>query len=384
MLNEPALVPGLSTGTAKPVLEWGERADPPEDLDRHAPRRGRQVEPRSAPPAEGRQPSEDHEEDEGEMEKDDEVRGDPVGHEDAQAPGTDPTGQGVAASAGVLVATFAVATALAWAGGRNGTGVGGVPAFAVCVALAFVIQAVAFVPAWRARTERYYDAVGSVTYLTVAGLALALTANRDSRSVLLAAMVSIWALRLGTFLYLRIRDAGSDRRFDEIKTDAARFLVAWMVQGLWVSVTAAPALAAILAIEKPEMGVLSLLGLALWLLGFTLETVADEQKRVFRNDPANRDRFIQTGLWRWSRHPNYFGEIVLWCGVALIAFPALVGWAYVTLISPVFVTLLLTRISGVPMLEEAADERWGGEPEYEAWKAKTPVLVPRPPGAPGP
>ena len=113
-------------------------------------------------------------------------------------------------------------------------------------------------------------------------------------------------------------------------------------------------------------------------LGFAFEAVADSQKSRFRADPANKGRFIHTGLWAWSRHPNYFGEIVLWIGVAIIALPVLRGWQWVTLISPVFVTLLLTRVSGVPMLEKRADEKWGGQEDYEAYKERTPVLVPRP------
>jgi steroid 5-alpha reductase family enzyme len=117
--------------------------------------------------------------------------------------------------------------------------------------------------------------------------------------------------------------------------------------------------------------------LFVWIVGFTVEVVSDRQKRRFRQDPANAGRFITTGLWAWSRHPNYFGEIVLWLGIALIALPALSGWQYVTLISPLFVYLLLSRVSGIPPLESRAEERWGNDPEFQAYKARTPVLFPR-------
>jgi len=113
-----------------------------------------------------------------------------------------------------------------------------------------------------------------------------------------------------------------------------------------------------------------------WLVGFGFEVVADRQKRRFRSDPDNEGEFIRSGLWRLSRHPNYFGEIVLWVGVALVALPALEGWQHVTLVSPLFVYLLLTRVSGIPMLEEKADERWGGREDYERYKRETPVLWP--------
>ncbi len=121
----------------------------------------------------------------------------------------------------------------------------------------------------------------------------------------------------------------------------------------------------------------AVVGFLLWAAGFAVEVVADSQKSSFRADPAHRGHFIPTGLWARSRHPNYFGEIVLWVGVAVIALPVLEGWQWVGLISPVFVALLILRVSGVPLLEAKADAKWGGQPDYEAYKRATPVLVPR-------
>jgi steroid 5-alpha reductase family enzyme len=199
----------------------------------------------------------------------------------------------------------------------------------------------------------------------------------------LVVLVSIWALRLGTFLYRRIHKSGSDSRFDDIKPSFTRFLMAWTLQGLWVFLTLAAALAAMTAQSAPPLGLVGWLGIAVWAAGFAIEVIADAQKQAFRKDPANKGRFIRSGLWAWSRHPNYFGEIVLWSGIALIALPALSGWQYVTLISPLFVYLLLTRVSGIPILESRADARWGDKPDYQAYKARTPVLFPRPPGSGG-
>jgi steroid 5-alpha reductase family enzyme len=292
------------------------------------------------------------------------------------APNT--TGDTGRALAAVVIATAAGA-ALAVAGSQGGATVGGIPVFALCVGLAFAIQWIAFVPALLGQTERFYDLTGSSTYVVATLLAVLLAPSIDARSLLLLVLVVAWAARLGTFLVQRILRAGRDGRFDAIKTSPARFLVAWTVQGLWVSLTAGAALAAITTTGRAPLGIVEVIGLAAWLAGFAIEAVADLQKRRFRADPANRDRFIRHGLWAWSRHPNYFGEIVLWTGVALIALPVLSGWQLATLVSPLFVILLLTRISGVPPLERRADATWGGQPDYEAWKASTPVLVPRPP-----
>ncbi|MEM7415424.1 MAG: DUF1295 domain-containing protein [Gemmatimonadota bacterium] len=277
--------------------------------------------------------------------------------------------------------SVALLAALAWAGGQGGASVGGVSVFAVCVGVAAIVQWLAFVPAYLARTEKFYDLTGSLTYLTVVALAVALSGSRDLGSLLLAVLVGVWAARLGSFLFLRIKADGKDGRFDELKTSFPRFLLAWTLQALWISFTAGAALAAITAVGPVPLGTTAMVGLAIWIFGFGVEVVSDRQKSAFRKNPANKGRFITTGLWAWSRHPNYFGEIVLWVGVAVIASPALGGWQYVTLSSPLFVTALLTMGSGIPLLEERADARWGGEPEYEAYKANTPVLVPRPPRA---
>ncbi|MEM7002066.1 MAG: DUF1295 domain-containing protein, partial [Pseudomonadota bacterium] len=146
-----------------------------------------------------------------------------------------------------------------------------------------------------------------------------------------------------------------------------------------VYITASCALAALTASTKVGVDGFLIAGLVLWLAGFAIEVVADNQKSAFRTDPINEGQFIRTGLWAWSRHPNYFGEILLWCGIALMAWPVLSGWQLATLISPLFVVVLLTRISGVNLLERRADKEWGADQAYQEYKQNTPVLVLRPP-----
>jgi steroid 5-alpha reductase family enzyme len=283
-----------------------------------------------------------------------------------------------AQAAAAIPSTLLLAGAVGWAGSQGGQQVGGAPLFALCGALCFVINWLAFVPSFAAQTERYFDLTGSITYLAVVACGVGL-GNRDPRALLLALFVALWALRLGSFLFARIRREGADRRFDALKPDFVRFLLTWTLQGLWVFLTLSCALAAITATSPVPLGSLAALGTGVWIAGFAIEAIADRQKARFRADAANRDRFIRSGLWAWSRHPNYFGEVVLWVGVALVALPALSGWAYVTLISPLFVYVLLTRISGIPLLEARSDAKWGDDPAYRAYKACTPALWLRPP-----
>jgi steroid 5-alpha reductase family enzyme len=274
---------------------------------------------------------------------------------------------------------LSLAFLIALAGSDGGDTISGVPLFALCVIMAFVIQWIAFIPAFKNQTEKYFDLTGGLTYISVITIGTLLNNEIDLRSVVLLSIISIWALRLAFFLFRRVRLAGEDRRFRELKTSFLRFLVTWTLQGMWVTFTLAAALAAVTSQNHKDIGFVGVLGLIIWVFGFSIEVVADLQKSKFRSINENKDQFIDTGLWAWSRHPNYFGEIVLWIGIAVIALPALSGWQYFTLISPIFVILLLTKISGVPMLETRSDEKWGGQEDYEAYKLSTPVLIPRKP-----
>jgi steroid 5-alpha reductase family enzyme len=282
-----------------------------------------------------------------------------------------------------IIAATAIAiligTIISWAGSDGGDRLGAVPVFALCGALAFAINWLAFIPSALTQTERYYDLVGGISYVTVTVVAVLLSGEPDLRTTLVAAMVMIWSLRLATFLFQRISKAGSDSRFDDIKNRPQKFFMAWTLQGLWVLLTAAAALAVITGGAREPLGAIGIAGIALWSFGILIEIVADRQKTKFKDDPDNEGKFINVGLWAWSRHPNYFGEIMLWTGMAIVAVPVLQGWQWATLISPVFVTFLLTKVSGIPALEEKADKRWGGQDDYEEFKRRTPVLIPKPP-----
>lgn len=277
----------------------------------------------------------------------------------------------------IFLVVVLIGTLLALAGSQGGVTVKGLPLFAVLIALVYIIQWLVFIPAFIGQSEKYYDLTGAITNISITLLALILTPNPDFRAYLLALLVVIWAGRLGIFLFRRVKKAGKDDRFDELKPNFFRFLNVWTIQALWISFTLAAALVAITSQTRKGFDAWAAVGLLVWIIGFGFEAIADAQKSQFNADPKNKGKFIHTGLWSRSRHPNYFGEIVLWIGVAIIAVPVLQGWQWIALISPIFVILLLTRVSGVPLLEQKADKKWGGQPDYEAYKKKTPVLIPR-------
>ena len=223
-----------------------------------------------------------------------------------------------------------------------------------CMLISFIIHLIIFVPSNILKTEKYYDITGTISFIAV--------------------IILIWTLRLGFFLFYRILKSGEDQRFSELKKRTLSFMVPWTLSALWVFITSSPALIAIMSKESINVDIYLILGLCLWILGFIIENIADYQKIKF--NIRNKGKFINIGLWSVSRHPNYFGEIILWVGVSIIAFPVLSGFQYVTLISPFFVYLLLTKVSGINLLEEKSDIKWTEDEEYQNYKDTTPILVP--------
>lgn len=259
----------------------------------------------------------------------------------------------------------------------GGLSLGRWPAMTTLALGAFGIQWLAFIPARLLQTERFYDLAGSITYIAVTLAAISVATAPSGAQWLIAIMIFLWAGRLGSFLFRRIHVAGGDQRFDHIKVSSSRFFVAWTLQGAWVVMTSCAAVTVILSVEQVSVGIIYLIGALMWATGFAIEVIADCQKSRFREDPTNEGCFINTGLWARSRHPNYFGEILLWAGITVMAMPYLSGTQWVVVLSPLSVYVLLTRISGIPTLMRRGEDLWGNDPAYQAYVANTPRLVPR-------
>ena len=279
-------------------------------------------------------------------------------------------------AAGVFIFTKLYADAISF----NSIELSGVNLVGHLLVMIFVIQWIAYVPAFIFKTEKFYDLTGSLTYITVILFALYSTNSSQSfdlGGLFIGAAIIMWAVRLGSFLFMRIHRDKKDGRFDSIKTSFSQIFMTWTLQGMWVFICSS---AALVAIANP-MGVIInsvfILGVALFILGFAVEVIADNQKTAFRSIPENKDAFINEGLWARSRHPNYFGEITLWTGITVMGISTFEGMNYLAIFSPIFSYLLLVYVSGVRMLEYRGLKKWGHLDDYKDYKKNTPKLIPK-------
>ena len=248
-------------------------------------------------------------------------------------------------------------------------------AILLSLAVSLVVNAAFFAVAAIRKT----DVVTDLSYsLSFAVLAIALPSLGAREPVQLAAsfLVLIWAVRLGGYLLTRILRIKVDHRFDEMREKPLRFARFWLLQAISVAVIMMPVSYLLGREGAPGFGFWAIAGAAIWLVGLAIEAAADAQKSAFKARDENRERFITSGLWRYSRHPNYFGEMLVWWGLFVFAVPFLDGAAFAVVIGPVFITLLLLFVSGIPLLERSAEAKYGDDPAYREYKRRTSILVP--------
>lgn len=281
----------------------------------------------------------------------------------------------------VVTTAFVIVFLVVRAVENNSIMLNGYSAVMYCAVMCIGMQWLAWIPASIGKTERFYDLAGGLTYLAVVGFSLWAGSQSEPpslRELIISVLVVIWSLRLSFFLYFRIHRTGKDGRFDQLKTSPIRFLVPWTLQGLWVFLT----MVVVIVINSqadsaPPLGIWDAVGLFVWVLGFGIETIADQQKTAFNTEPTNQGKWIESGLWSYSRHPNYLGEILLWTGIAFFGISCFTGLERVAWISPIFIYILLTKVSGTPILDKRALEKWGNDPLYQKYRENTPALIPR-------
>ena len=275
----------------------------------------------------------------------------------------------------ITAVTLLFVVLIAYLSGLEGNYIFTIPLLVFLVCVIILIQWLMFLPSYLKSTEHYFDITGSITFITVSVLAFILSDNKNIRSILLTLLIIVWATRLGVFLLKRVKAAGSDGRFDDLK-DFSTFFMVWNLQALWITFTLLSSLIIFTSNHSGNLEIYDYIGIITWISGLFIEVVADKQKSDFKNDISNKNKFISTGLWKYSRHPNYLGEIILWTGITIIAIPLFSGWSWLGLISPAFVFIMLKFISGVRILESRADMKWGKDKEYLKYKNSTPEIFP--------
>ena len=281
----------------------------------------------------------------------------------------------------IIILTILIPSSLSLLISDNSISINGYPVLLYCVLISFTIHLIIFIPSAIMKNEKFYDFTGMIAYLSIIIFSIQQKYIQihsiDIYSLVLSLLISIWTLRLGIFLFYRVLKVGEDIRFKDVKNNALQFFVWFSISSLWVSLTTMAAMNVVTSKNYNKDLTLLCIGTIIWIIGFLFEIISDYQKIKFKNNALNKNKFIDSGLWSISRHPNYFGEIILWIGVYIITLPSTSGLEYLGIISPLFVIVLLNKVSGINLLEASADEKWGSSKEYQKYKKITPKLIPK-------
>jgi steroid 5-alpha reductase family enzyme len=248
------------------------------------------------------------------------------------------------------------------------------PFILTSLGISMLIQIILFIPSYFFKTDKLTDMGYGLSFILL-GMIPFLSNNIVVDKLLLFGMILAWGLRLIIYLLIRVIKIGKDARFDQIRVNFAKFLTFWLGQGFSVWVIMIPTLI-YLNSNTSGLGILSYIGFFIWISGLKIETIADLQKFRFKNNPKNKGKWINKGLWKYSRHPNYFGEILCWVGVYLFCLNQLSGLnALIGFLSPLFISLLLLFVTGIPKLEEIHNKKYGNKKEYQEYKKRTSMLL---------
>eukprot|EP01119_Soliformovum_irregulare_P019694 TRINITY_DN6296_c0_g1_i3.p1 TRINITY_DN6296_c0_g1~~TRINITY_DN6296_c0_g1_i3.p1 ORF type:complete len:295 (+),score=45.10 TRINITY_DN6296_c0_g1_i3:72-956(+) len=246
----------------------------------------------------------------------------------------------------------------------------------ICLIVSIVYQLLFYLPAAICKFDKVTDLAYGSNFVLVAILTLIFGETFFVRKIIATVAVSVWGLRLIGYLFYRITKIGRDERFDGTRDKPIRFFIWFMLQFIGVWLISLPLILLNSSQINPHFQWNDYFGWTLWLIGFLFEVVGDQQKSSYRSDPTNKDHWCDVGLWRYSRHPNYFGEICCWWGIFATSASVLHTWQFFSVIGPAFITLLIMFGSGIPTTEKSTDRKYGKIPEYREWKRRTPVLIP--------
>jgi len=241
-----------------------------------------------------------------------------------------------------------------------------------------VLQIIFFIYAAVKKTDKVTDLSYGLTFVITSLSIYFLNIEYSSIfKILLLATVVIWGLRLAIYLFVRIIKTGKDKRFDGVRENFKKFGSFWLLQAISIFVILLPTTYILISKDEMSLNWISYIGLGISVLGIVIESIADSQKFVFKNKSSNKGKWISTGLWKYSRHPNYLGEIMMWVGIFLYCLVYINGIGFITILSPIYITVLLVAVSGIPTLEKEYDKRYRGSKQYQDYKKNTGILFPR-------
>jgi len=247
----------------------------------------------------------------------------------------------------------------------------------IALGISLFINLLMFLPAFLFKTDKLTDISYAITFVLIALYSL-FSNQMSTAAIIFAVMILLWALRLGIFLLIRVRRTGKDKRFNDKRDNFWKFGGFWLLQGISVWLIMIPSILFFSKV-KINLDLVSYIGIIIWGCGLIIETVSDIQKFNFKKNLENNDRWIESGLWKYSRHPNYFGEIMLWVGIYLYVLPTLTAWeSLLGAIGPIYIATIILFVSGIPILEKSADARWGQQNEYQNYRKRTSLLIPLP------
>jgi steroid 5-alpha reductase family enzyme len=246
------------------------------------------------------------------------------------------------------------------------------------VIVVVIYMTVWFIIAQALRRNDVADVAWGTGFIVTALSAMIFTEGVAPSGLLVVILVILWGGRLACHIFFRNRGKGEDSRYKKWRQEWGKYAVirayfqVFILQGLLIIIISLPVTAIIMS-EQNSLSALDICGICIWFVGFAFETIGDYQLMKYKRDPANKGKIMTQGLWKYTRHPNYFGEVALWWGVYFIALSVPWGWA--TILGPVTITYLILKVSGIPLLEE----KYKDNPEFLKYKKRTSAFFPLPP-----
>lgn len=242
--------------------------------------------------------------------------------------------------------------------------------------ISVAIQVGFFIMAALRKTDALTDLSYGLSFVAIVWLIGIEKAPLGPLAAVLVSMVTLWGVRLAAYLFIRVLIIKRDKRFDGVRENPVKFGLFWLLQAISIWVILLPASAAISSNQTATIALWQWVAIVGWVVGLAVETVADWQKFLFKLKPENKGKWISTGLWGVSRHPNYFGELLCWWSIFTLVAPELTGWSWLAVLGPLHISILILFVSGIPSLEKHYAKVYANDLAFQKYQRQTSLLIP--------